>query len=68
MFDYYSLYKNITRNLILRKNGLIINSYKIPNISKISYSFRLYKLEDLDDVQIYIIYIFLNFFLVERVF
>ncbi len=68
MVDYYSIYKNIIRNLIIRKHGLIINSYKIPKISKIIYSFKLHKLEDLDDVQIYIIYIFLNFFLVDVVF
>lgn len=53
MIDNYSIYKNIIRNLIIRKHGLIINSYKLPKVSKIVYSFKLYKMEDLDDVQIY---------------
>lgn len=64
MLDSYSTYKYTIRNIIFRKNMYIYNSYMIPKISKIMYSFKLNKLEDLDDVQVYIIYIFLNFFLV----
>lgn len=63
MLDSYSTYKYTIRNIIFRKNMHIYNSYMIPKISKIMYSFKLNKLEDLDDVQVYIIYIFLNFFL-----
>lgn len=38
------------------------NSHQIPAISEIKYIFRLYKIEDLDDVQIYNYLYFVKFF------
>lgn len=64
--NYNFFYKNITRFILLNKlsNSLVKNTYNIPYIRKLKFFFTLNKLEDLDDVQIYIIYIYLNFFLV----
>lgn len=66
MLDYFSTYKYSIRNVIIRKNNLIINSYKVPKISKINYFFRINKLEDLDDVQIYNYLYFFKFFFGRR--
>lgn len=68
MVDYYFYYKYNLRFLLLLKHGNIRNSYLIPNIMKMVLFFSLYKVEDLDDVQCYIIFIYLNFFLVVELF
>lgn len=62
MFDYFSAYKNVIRNVVLRKSNIIVNCNEIPFIIKVIYSFRLYKLEDLNDVQIYNYLYFFKFF------
>lgn len=50
------------RNIIINKYGLFENSYQIPKLIKIIYTFRLYKIEDLDDVQIYNYLYYFKFF------
>jgi len=62
MKDYNSFYKYTIRNIIIHKYGQFTNSYQIPSINKIIYTFRLYKLEDLDDIQIYNYLYYFKFF------
>lgn len=64
--DSYGFYKYITRSILLKKTVYPKNSYMIPTIYKVVYSFRLFKIEDLDDVQIYNYLYFFKFFLGTR--
>lgn len=66
IIDYFSAYKYTVRNVILRKQSNIFNSNQIPCITRVVYSFRLHKLEDLDDVQIYNYLYFFKFFFGKR--
>lgn len=66
IFDYFSIYKSIIRNIIIRKHNIIFNSNQIPCIIRLVYSFRLHKLENLDDVQIYNYLYFFKFFFGRR--
>lgn len=61
--DYYFFYKNIVRFIVFNKANNIININKFSNIIKLVFFFSLLRIEDCDDVQVYIIYIYLNFFL-----
>ena len=61
--DYYFLYKYISRQVLINKLGYITNTYKLPQISRLLFSFSLNRLEDLDDVQGYnYLYMFKFFF------
>ena len=64
-FDYYFFYKYSLRFILFNKLNNISNIFVIPVINKLLFFFSINKLEDLDEVQGYIIYIYLNFFLDE---
>ena len=64
--DSFSFYRSVTRNILIKKNIDILNCYDITSISKILYSFSLYKIEDLDEVQIYNYIYFFKFFFGRR--
>lgn len=66
--DYYFFYKYTIRFILMQKLNCIKNTYNIPNLKKLLFYFSINKLEDIDEVQGYIIYIYLSFFLVERLF
>lgn len=66
--DFYFFYKYSIRFVLLNKLGLVVNTFQMPNFSKLICFFSLIKLEDFDDVQVYIICIYLSFFLVVRLF
>lgn len=61
--DYYFHFKNSIRFILLHKLGNITNTYDIPYIRKLLFFFSINQLEDIDDVQGYITYIYLSFFL-----
>ena len=65
--DYYFTYKNSLRLLVLLKLGLAYNTntYNVPSLSKLNFFFSLSKSVDKDNISIYIIFIYLNFFLVK---
>ena len=63
MIDYYFYYKYNLRFLLLLKHSTINNTHAIPSFVKMVLFFSLYKIDDIDDVQCYIIFIYLNFFL-----
>jgi len=63
MFDNYAFYRNITRHVTIRANNVsTTNTTVVPRVEKICYTFRLRKLEDLDDVQLYNYMYMLKFF------
>lgn len=67
--DIYFLYKNIIRFLLILKLSLLKrNTYFVPFLKKIQFFFSLSKSIDKDCISIYIIFIYLNFFLVKMLF
>lgn len=68
--DYFFTYKNSLKFLILLKlNQKNYNSiYSLPFISKLNFFFSLSKVTDKDNIAVYIIFIYLNFFLVKMLF
>jgi hypothetical protein len=66
--DYYFNYKNTIRFLLIQKLSKIQNTYNIPKIQKIIYYFFFNKIEDLNDVELYNSFYYLNFFLEEKFF
>lgn len=62
--DLYFFYKHSVRFILLHKFSYLSNTFIVPSINKIICFFSLSKLEDYDDVQVYIIFICLSFFLV----
>lgn len=61
--DYYFFYKYSVRNLLVHKIPFIINTYNVPKIIRISLSFSLRKLEDIDTAEAYnYLYLFKFFF------
>lgn len=65
LFDYYFFYKYLVRFIISYKFNIIRNTYQLIAIKKLILFFAILNVEDIDDVQGYIIYIYLNFFLVQ---
>lgn len=72
MVDYnsYYTYKNSLRFLMILKLGFLsnLNTYSIPFLYKLNFFFSLSKSVDKDNISILIIFIYLNFFLVEMLF
>lgn len=68
--DHYFTYKNSLRFLSLLKLGLYYNknTYAVPFLTKLTFFFSLSKSVDKDNISIYIIFIYLNFFLVKMLF
>jgi hypothetical protein len=68
--DHYFTYKNSLRFLSLLKLGLCYNknTYAVPFLTKLTFFFSLSKSVDKDNISIYIIFIYLNFFLVKMLF
>lgn len=68
--DHYFTYKNSLRFLSLLKLGLSYNTntYAVPFLTKLSFFFSLSKSVDKDNISIYIIFIYLNFFLEKMLF
>lgn len=66
VLDHKGFYLYTSRTLVIHKIGMLTNLYNIPNICKLIYSFRMLKLEDLDDVQIYNYLYFFKFFFGRR--
>ena len=62
--DFYFFYKHSVRFIMLNKYPFLENTLLVPLVNKIICFFSLSKLEDFDDVQVYIIFIYLSFFLV----
>lgn len=62
--DFYFYYKHSVRFIMLNKYPFLENTYLVPSVNKIICFFSLSKLEDFDDVQVYITFICSNFFLV----
>jgi len=60
--DYKSFCVNTMRDIIINKCGTFENSHQIPKLVQLVYTFRLYKIEDLDDVQIYNYLYYFKFF------
>lgn len=63
LVDYSFYFKNTIRFVLMHKIGYISNTYDIPYIKKLLFFFSINRLEDIDDVQGYIIFICLSFFL-----
>ena len=61
--DLYFYYKHSVRFIMLNKYPFLKNTFLVPLVNKIICFFSLSKLEDYDDVQVYIIFICLSFFL-----
>ena len=62
--DFYFYYKHLVRFIMLNKYPFLENTFLVPSVNKIICFFSLSKLEDYDDVQVYITFIYLSFFLV----
>lgn len=65
--DYPFTYKNSLRLIVMLKLGLLYNNntYNVPFLSKLKFFFSLSNSVDKDNISIYIIFIYLNFFLVK---
>jgi hypothetical protein len=66
LFDYFFFYKYLVRFISIYKFNIIKNTYQLMAIKKLILFFAILNIEDIDDVQGYIIYIYLNFFLVQE--
>ena len=66
--DYFFFYKNLIRFISICKLNNIYNTYKVINIEKLLFSFYILGVEDITMFKDIIIYIYLNFFLVDIVF
>lgn len=65
--DYYFSYKNTLRFLLIQKLNSK-NTYNIPKIKKIIYYFFFFKIEDLDDVELYNSFYLFKFFFGRKVY
>jgi len=58
--------KNLFRFLLIQQWGSVINNYQIPFFNKLFLFFKIYNIIDLDEVRTFIMPIFSDFFLVEK--
>jgi hypothetical protein len=60
--DFNFNYKYSIRNVLINKLNVLINTYDIPKIQKLTIFFFLKKIEDFNDVQIYNYFYLFKFF------
>jgi hypothetical protein len=68
MVDFFFFYKHLLRSLLIYKSFGLYNTYSVPYVNKFLCFFSMRSIDDVDQVQGYIMLIYINFFLVDAYF